>query len=417
MKENPVKSFGVMAKPTGPICNLDCSYCFYLEKEKLYPEKSGFRSGNQGFIMPYNILESFIQQQIETQDIDTVSFIWQGGEPTLAGVDYYKKVVELQRKYANGKKIENGFQTNGVLLNDTWCRFFYDNNFLIGISIDGPENLHDKYRVYKGGQPSFRKVMKGINYLKRNKVEFNTLTVVNKENSYYPNEVYSFLKEAGSGYIQFIPVVERTAHKEKDNLLLVSPDYKENAHVTGWSVEPVQYGNFLCEVFDEWVKNDVGKYFIQIFDVSLESWLGLRQSLCVFNETCGKALAIEHNGDIFSCDHYVYPENKLGNIINQPLESLVYSDQQIKFGNDKKDALPNYCLNCSVRFACNGECPKHRFIKSPDGEEGLNYLCEGYKKFFNHIDPYMKFMANELLNKRTPSNVMKWMNPDSPGGS
>jgi serine-type anaerobic sulfatase-maturating enzyme len=408
VKNGEVKAFQVLAKPVGPICNLDCEYCFYLEKEKLFPKKTGSDPGWQNFKMRPAILESFIKQKIEAQDVNTVNFIWQGGEPTLLGVDYFKKVVELQKKYSKGKKIENAFQTNGVLLNEEWCSFFSKNNFLIGISIDGPAKFHDKYRAYKGGQPSFKKVMRGINYLKQHNIEFNTLTVVNKENSFYPIEVYNFLKEAGSGYIQFIPVVERIALQAESDLKLISPDYSGSAQVTDWSVDSVQFGNFLCKIFDEWVRKDVGKYFVQIFDVSLESWLGLKQSLCVFNETCGKALAIEHNGDVYSCDHYVYPENKLGNIVEQPLESLVYSDQQLKFGSDKKNNLPNYCLNCSVRFACNGECPKHRFIKTPDGEAGLNYLCAGYKKFFNHIDPYMKFMANELLNKRPPANVMLW---------
>ena len=390
--------FQVMAKPIGPICNLDCSYCFYLEKEKLFP-------GSKDFSMTDEILEQFIKQKIEGQDIDTVSFVWQGGEPTLLGVDYFEKVVELQRKYANGKKIENGFQTNGILLNDEWCSFFAENNILIGISIDGPAHLHDKYRILKGGQPSFNKVMQGIEFLKKHHVEFNTLTVVNKHNSYHPLEVYNFLKETGSGYMQFIPVVERIAPSEE--LKLVSPGYEGNAQVTEWSVEPVQYGNFLCEIFDEWVKEDVGRYFIQVFDVALESQIGMEQSLCVFKETCGKALAIEHNGDVYSCDHYVYPGNKLGNILDNPLESLVYSQQQIEFGEDKKTGLPDYCLNCEVRYACNGECPKHRFIKTPDGEEGLNYLCAGYKKFFSHIEPHMKFMAQELLNKRPAANIMK----------
>lgn len=404
--QNNMNIFHVMAKPIGPICNLDCKYCFYLEKENLYPEKVLEHSVKQNFKMPFNVLESFIRQKIESQSSDVISFAWQGGEPTLLGVDYFKKVVELQKKYANGKRIENGFQTNGVLLDDEWCTFFKENNFLIGLSIDGPKDLHDHYRVYKGGQPSFDKVMRGIDLLKKHNVEFNTLTVVHKENSYYPLEVYNLLKEAGSGFMQFIPIVERTTDSDKENLKLVSPEYNGNAQVTDWSVEPMQFGKFLCEIFDEWVKKDVGKYFIQIFDVSLESWLGMQQSLCVFNETCGKALAIEHNGDLYSCDHYVYSENKLGNIIEDPILSLVNSDQQIKFGNDKRDKLPQYCLSCEVRFACNGECPKHRFTKTPDGEDGLNYLCAGYKMFFNHIDPYMKFMASEFLNKRPPANVM-----------
>jgi uncharacterized protein len=401
-----MNNFHVMAKPIGPICNLDCKYCFYLEKENLYPEKVLEHSVKQNFKMPFNVLESFIRQKIESQSSNLISFAWQGGEPTLLGVDYFRKVVELQKKYANGKRIENGFQTNGVLLDDEWCSFFKQNNFLIGLSIDGPKDLHDHYRVYKGGQPTFDKVIRGIDFLKRHKVEFNTLTVVHKKNSYYPLEVYNFLKEAGSGFMQFIPIVERITELETENLKLVSPEYLGEAKVTDWSVEPVQFEKFLCDIFDEWVKKDVGKYYVQIFDVSLESWLGMQQSLCLFNETCGKALAIEHNGDLYSCDHFVYPENKLGNIIEEPMLSLVNSDQQIKFGNDKRDKLPQYCLNCNVRFACNGECPKHRFIKTPDGEDGLNYLCAGYKMFFNHIDPYMKFMANEFLNKRPPANIM-----------
>ncbi len=395
---NEPKYFQVMAKPAGPICNLDCSYCFYLEKEKLYP-------GNKDFTMSHDVLEQFIRQKIEGQEVETVSFVWQGGEPTLLGVDYFKEVIRLQRKYADGKRIENGFQTNGVILDDEWCSFFSENNFLVGISIDGPAHLHNKYRVLKGGQPTFNRVMRGIEFLKKHHVEFNTLTVVNKENSYHPLEVYNFLKEAGSVYMQFIPVVERTNSPEE--LQLVSPAYNGESHVTGWSVEPLQYGNFLCEIFDEWVKKDVGRYFIQIFDVALESQLGIQQSLCVFKETCGKALAIEHNGDVYSCDHYVYPENKLGNIMESPLESLVFSRQQVEFGLDKKTSLPRYCLDCEVRYACNGECPKHRFIKTPDGEDGLNFLCAGYKRFFIHIEPYMKFMADELVNKRPASNVME----------
>jgi uncharacterized protein len=401
-------AFQVLIKPTGPVCNLDCKYCFYLEKENLYPEKVNKMSGSRSFEMPFGVLESFIRQYIEGQDVNSVNFIWQGGEPTLLGLEYFKKVVELQKKYADGKKIENGFQTNGILLNDDWCDFFSDNNFLVGISIDGPEELHDSYRLYKGGQPSFNKVMDGINYLMKHGVEFNTLTVVNNVNSYHSLKVYNFLKEIGSGYMQFIPVVEREAVSEDENLKLVLPDFKDDAQVTEWSVDPLQYGNFLCEIFDDWVKKDVGKIFIRIFEVSLESWFGLKQSLCIFSETCGRSLAIEHNGDLYSCDHYVYNANKLGNITENPLESLVHSDQQVKFGNDKKETLPEYCLNCEVRFACNGGCPKHRFSLSPEQESGLNYLCAGYKKFFNHINPYMKFMANELLHKRSPANVMQW---------
>lgn len=359
--------------------------------------------------MPSDVLEAFIKKRIETQKADPVGFAWQGGEPTLLGVDYFRKVVELQQKHGNGRKIENAFQTNGVLLNDGWCEFFAENDFLIGISIDGPEELHNRYRVHKGGQDSFKNVMRGIDFLKKYHVEFNTLTVAQRENSCQPLQVYDFLKEIGSGFMQFIPIVERISELPDSNgLRLVSPEFEDSAQVSDWSVEPRQFGEFLCRIFDEWVRNDVGKIFVQLFDVSLENWLGMDPSLCVFKKTCGSALAIEHNGDLYSCDHYVYPENKLGNIMENPMDSLVNSDQQRKFGQDKLDLLPQYCLECEVRFACNGECPKHRFIRTPSGEAGLNYLCEGYKRFFNHIDPYMKFMANELMNQRPPANVMAW---------
>jgi uncharacterized protein len=378
------KSFNVMAKPAGPLCNLDCTYCFYLEKKNLYPSQKNFS-------MPLNILEKFIRQYIEGQDADIISFTWQGGEPSLLGVDYFKKAVKLQKKYADGKRIENSFQTNGILLNDEWCSFFAENKFLVGLSVDGPEILHNTFRKYNNGLPTFDKVMKGLGYLKKHNVSFNTLTVVNKRNSYFPLEVYNFLKEIGSHYIQFIPVVERNADG-----------------VTSWSVEPHQYGTFLCEIFDEWVKEDVGKYYIQIFDVSLESWLGYEQGLCVFNKTCGRAVVLEHNGDVFSCDHYVYPEYQLGNINKNSIRDLVFSEKQVQFGEEKRSRLSQYCLNCEVLFACNGGCPKNRFIKTPDGEESLNYLCPSYKKFFSHIDPYMKFMANEFLHMRPPANVMSF---------
>jgi uncharacterized protein len=295
------------------------------------------------------------------------------------------------------------------LLDDEWCAFFAENKFLIGLSIDGPRELHDKYRVNKGDKPTFEQVMRGVNYLKKHNVEFNTLTVVQSDNAKHPLEVYNFLKEAGSGYMQFIPIVERIASATPpDGLSLVASHYGDPAEVTDWSVGSEQFGDFLIAIFNQWVRNDVGKYFVQMFDVSLESWLGMEPSLCVFRQTCGSAMAIEHNGDLYSCDHYVYPENKLGNIMENPLGSLVNSDQQVKFGNDKRDMLPKYCISCDVRFACNGECPKNRFIKTPDGEDGLNYLCAGYKKLFNYIDPYMKFMAGELANRRPPANVMSW---------
>jgi serine-type anaerobic sulfatase-maturating enzyme len=403
------ESFQVMAKPSGPICNMDCKYCFYLEKENLY-------SGSQSFKMSEKVLEELIKQKIEANKINEVGFAWQGGEPTLRGLDFFRQAVELQKKYANGKRITNGFQTNGILLDDEWCEFFKENNFLVGVSIDGPKEIHDKYRVDKGNEGTFDKVLRGIKYLKKHNVDFNTLTVVQRDNAEYPLEIYNFLKDIGSGYMQFIPIVERMAYKDSavSSLKLVLPSEKD-AEVSEWSVLPEQYGNFLCAIFDEWVRNDVGKYFVQMFDVALQSWVGMSQSLCVFRETCGDAMIIEHNGDIYSCDHFVYPEHKLGNILESPLESLVNSNQQFEFGEAKASTLPNYCLNCEVKFACNGECPKHRFIKTPDGEEGLNYLCAAYKKFFNHVDPYMKYMMKELRNERSPANVMEWANEKDKG--
>lgn len=400
----PLPVFQIMTKPVGPICNLDCRYCFYLEKERLYPA----RRDPQQWAMPDHVLESYIRQYIEGQSAPTVNFVWQGGEPTLLGVEYFRKVVAWQKQYAGGKRIENALQTNGVLLNDKWGAFFAESDFLVGISIDGPPALHDAYRVDKGGQQSLSRVLRGLGYLKKHGVRFNTLTVVHRENSYHPLEVYRFLKEVGSIFIQFIPVVERIAPRSDPPGMKLAKPSQAQGRVSDWSIEAAQYGIFLCAIFDEWVRCDVGRRFVQIFDVALESWMGLQPSLCVFRETCGSALAMEHNGDLYSCDHFVYPENRLGNIIDRPLAGLVNSPQQQQFGRDKLDLLPRYCRDCSVRFACNGECPKHRFLRTPEGEEGLNYLCAGYKRFFQHIDPYMQFMANELRHRRPPANVMDW---------
>ena len=396
-------NFHVMAKPIGPICNLDCKYCFYLEKESLYPQVSKWA-------MREEVLDSYIRQYIEAHDTPVVDFAWQGGEPTLLGVDYFRNLVAIQRKYANGKQIRNAFQTNGVLLNDDWAALFKENDFLVGLSIDGPRELHDTYRLDKGGQPTFDRVMCGIETLKRNGVEFNTLTTVHHANADHPLAIYRFLKENGSGFMQFIPIVERIAHQvTADGLQLISPDFGEAAQVASWSVEPRQFGRFLCAIFDEWVRKDVGRYYVQLFDVSLEMWAGMEASLCVFRKQCGAALAIEHCGDLYSCDHFVYPQNRLGNIMESSLETLVQSDQQRSFGEAKESTLPRYCRECDVRFACNGECPKHRFASTPDGEAGLNYLCAGYKMFFRHIDPYMRFMAAELASNRAPANVMQWV--------
>ncbi len=402
-QQNDIHLFQTMAKPIGPICDLNCTYCYYLEKEKLYPAEKNWK-------MPPDVLESYIRQQIESHQSATVSFAWQGGEPTILGVGYFSKVVELQQKYAGGKTIENVLQTNGVLLDDEWCSFLAKNQFLVGISIDGPRELHDRHRLNKRNAGTFDQVMHGLWFLQKHQVDFNTLTVVHRHNSHFPLAVYRFLKEIGSRFMQFIPIVERNpAAPSADGLALVHPQFNSGANLTEWSVEPLQYGTFLCSVFDEWVRCDVGTIFVQLFDVALESWMGMQPGLCVFRETCGDALVLEHNGDLYSCDHYVYPDHKLGNILDQEIRGMASSDQQKKFGDDKRDALPTYCLKCPVRFACNGECPKHRFAKTPDGEEGLNYLCAGYKTFFQHIDLPLRFMADELKQKRPPANVMGWM--------
>ena len=362
--------------------------------------------------MSDEVLEEYIRQYIHSQTAPEINFAWQGGEPTLLGVGFFRRAVELQQKHADGRTVANAMQTNGTLLDDEWCEFFTQHKFLIGLSIDGPRDLHDKYRVDKQQRPTFDAVMRGLELLKKHKTDFNTLTVVNRDNSQRPLDVCRFLKEIGSEFLQFIPLVERQPIQQ---LKALGYDFAEppepgqprdqQSQVTRWSVEAKQYGNFLCAIFDEWVRNDVGQVFVQLFDAALGNWMGLGPSLCVFAEKCGATLAIEHNGDLYSCDHYVYPKYRLGNIMNQSVGEMVRSAQQTKFGNDKLDALPQYCRECEVRFACNGECPKHRFIKTPNGEDGLNYLCPAYKQFFNHVDPYMRVMA-ELVRTDQPAAVI-----------
>ncbi len=396
-------AFQVMLKPAGPSCNLNCTYCYYLEKKKLYSEGSAFR-------MTDELLESFTRQFIEAHEVPVVTFTWQGGEPSLMGLDFYRKALEYQKEYSGGKRIENAFQTNGTRLNEDWCKFFADNNILVGISIDGAEHNHDHYRKTSSGAPTFRRVMKGVELLHRNKVEFNTLSVVNDYNVKFAPETYKFLKNIGSGFIQFLPVVEHLAqNRTEEELQLIAPAHEKNAKVTGWSVGSRDFGSFLVTIFDEWVRNDVARIFVQIFDATLANYTGENPGLCVFNDTCGEALVMEHNGDVYSCDHFVYPEYFLGNITNDPLTDIVRLQKQFDFGINKRNKLPRYCLQCDVRYACHGECPKHRFLFTPDGEAGLNYLCEGYKMFFKHSEPYMEFMAKELKNKRPPANVMTWI--------
>jgi uncharacterized protein len=396
-------AFHVMVKPAGPVCNLNCTYCYYLEKKKLFPGKNDFRLSDE-------LLELFIKQYIEVQEVPLVTFTWQGGEPTLLGLDYFQKVIELQNKYSEGKTIENAFQTNGTRLDDDWCSFFSANRILVGISLDGEEHNHDHFRKTNSGGPTFKRVMKGIELLHKHRVEFNTLSCVNGYNAGLASETYRFLKKVGSGFIQFLPVVERiSASNDIQSLSLITQDYIGRASVTDWSVTGKEYGKFLITVFDEWIRRDVGRFYVQIFDTTLANYIGETPGLCVFSETCGEALAMEHNGDIFSCDHFVYPEYLLGNLSTIALKDALKLQRQFEFGIDKRNKLPDHCLKCDVRYACQGECPKHRFLNTPDGKPGLNYLCEGYKMFFHHAEPYMEYMARELNNKRPPANVMNWV--------
>lgn len=382
------RAFHVMTKPRGPICNLDCRYCYYLEKESLYPD-SDFR-------MSENLLAEYTRQYIEAQKGAEITFAWQGGEPTLMGLDFFRRALRYQAQYRPSHvRITNTIQTNGVTLDDEWCGFFKENGFLVGISIDGPRHLHDAYRPDKGGSPTFDHVMQGLRLLQKYDVEYNVLTTVHTANADHPLTVYHFLRdEVGTTFMQFIPVVERVG---------------QTSELTEHSVGAAQYGAFLSTIFDEWVRQDVGHIFVQIFDVALATWLGDRPGLCIFEPTCGTALAMEHNGDVYSCDHFVEPAYHLGNIMDVPLDQIATGHQQTQFGTAKRDTLPDQCLNCEVRFICNGGCPKNRFIHTDDGQPGLNYLCTGYRHFFNHISEPMTVMANLLRRGQAPAHVMAYM--------
>ena len=391
----------IMTKPAGSSCNLACEYCYYLEKKNLYKDASADRR----HVMSDDMLERFIKMYIESQSMPQILFSWHGGETLMRPLSFYKKVIELQKKYGGGLVIDNSIQTNGTLLTDEWCRFFKDNNWLVGVSVDGPQEFHDEYRRNNIGAPSFHKVMRGINLLKKHGVEWNALAVVNDFNADYPLDFYHFFKEIECRYIQFTPIVERII-PHTDGRTLASPMDAHDAPLADFSVSPAQWGEFLCTIFDEWVKNDVGQYFIQLFDSTLANWAGVQPGVCTMARTCGHAGVMEFNGDVYSCDHFVFPEYKLGNIREKTLVEMMYSDRQQKFGTDKYDSLPSQCRRCKYLFACNGECPKNRFTVTADGEPGLNYLCEGYYRFFEHVAPYMDFMKNELDNQRPPSNVM-----------
>lgn len=397
------KPLYVMLKPIGSCCNLNCDYCYYLEKANLYSQK-------KNHVMSEELLEKFIKEYIESQTMPQVMFTWHGGETLMRPLSFYKKAVELQKKYAGGRQIDNSIQTNGTLLNDDWCRFFKEHNFLVGISVDGPQEFHDEYRRDKMGRPSFHKVMRGVELLKKHDVDYNCMAVVNDYNVDFPLEFYQFFKTIGSRFIQFTPIVERI-RKTGSPLKLVTTEEKEDETglLAPFSVSPEKWGSFLCAIFDAWVKEDVGKVFVQIFDSTLANWVGEQPGVCTMAKTCGHAGVMEFNGDVYSCDHFVFPEYRLGNIYTKPLASMMYSDEQLRFGNDKFDKLPQQCRECDFLFACYGECPKNRFVRDEYGNPGLNYLCRGYYKFFNHVAPYMDFMKRELMAKRPPANVMEWV--------
>lgn len=388
----------VMTKPVGAVCNLACAYCYYLEKANLYKDTSKH-------VMSDELLEKFIREYIGSQTMHEVLFTWHGGETLMRPLSFYRKVVELQRQYAGGHAIDNCIQTNGTLLTDEWCEFFKENNWLVGISIDGPQEFHDEYRKNRSGRPSFAKVMQGICLLNKHGVEWNAMAVVNDYNADYPLEFYHFFKEIGCRYIQFAPIVERLS-KHEDGRYLATP-LQPGEQLADFSVSPEQWGNFLCTLFDEWVRNDVGQIFIQLFDSTLANWVGEQPGVCSMAKTCGHAGVMEFNGDVYACDHYVFPEFKLGNIYQQTLVEMMYSERQMEFGQMKQKSLPSQCRACEFLFACNGECPKNRFATTASGEPGLNYLCKGYHRFFKHVAPYMDYMKKELLAERAPANIME----------
>jgi uncharacterized protein len=406
---SPPRPFHLLSKPTGATCNLDCKYCFFLSKELLYP--------GDRFRMSDQMLETYIRQLIEAQPAQEISVAWQGGEPTLMGLDFFERSIEYVEKYRKpGQSILHTMQTNGTLLNDEWCAFFKQHNFLVGLSVDGPQAMHDAYRVNKGGEGSFHQVMRGHEMLRRHDVDVNVLCTIHAANADHPLEVYRFFRdELETRFMQFIPIVERAT---EDFLPLANLGWGEHTGsnrplytqhgglVTDRTVGAEQFGRFLIAIFDEWLRGDVGKVFVQTFDVALGSWLG-QHNLCIFSPTCGGALALEHNGDLYSCDHYVEPAHLLGNIVETPMAELVASEKQRAFGQDKLTSLPAYCRKCDVRFACHGECPRNRFIPTPDGEPGLNYLCAGYKLFFHHVDPAMKAMADLLRQGRFADEIMQ----------
>ena len=392
------KPLYVMLKPAGAHCNLACKYCYYLEKNNLY-------QNSHRHLMTDEMLEQFTREYIEAQTMPQVLFTWHGGEPLMRSIDFYKKALALQKKYAHGKQIDNVIQTNGTLLTDEWCEFFAKNHWLVGISIDGPQEYHDHYRVTPAGKPSWEKVMQGISLLKKHRVEWNAMAVVNAYNAEHPLEFYHFFRDNGCQYLQFTPIVERLTEHEDGRTLASLADDRE-IPLADASVTPAQWGNFLCTIFDDWVRHDVGKMFVEIFDCTLANWMGVLPGICAYSKECGHAGVMEHNGDVYSCDHFVFPEYKLGNIRDQSLIDMLYGEKQQAFSRLKHTSLPRQCKECDMEFACHGECPKNRFEKDKYGEPGLNYLCQGYYQYYSYVAPYMDFMKRELLAQRPPANII-----------
>ncbi len=404
--ESTAPGIHVLAKPIGPACDIACDYCFYLEKHALYGKGENFR-------MPDEVLSAYIRQYVEAQPTPVVEFVWHGGEPTMLGIEFFKKVVELQQPFKGRKEIKNALQTNGLRLTDEWCSFFKANDFFIGVSLDGPKEIHDTYRKDRKGQSTFDRVMRGVRLLQKHGVDYNILACVGRETAYRPLEVYHFFKSEGVEFIQFTPIVERVPDAQtKDRGLWLAPPARlnaeePNAQVTPWTVEPEKYGDFLIAIYEEWVRRDVGTIFVMNFEWALNAWIGNPSPVCIFSRQCGRAVAIEHNGDVFACDHYVYPEYRLGNVRDDDLAHMVDASVAGGFGPHKETTLHRWCHECDVLNACWGGCPKHRFMQSPYGEPGLHYLCAGYKKFFTHIRKYLQPMAQLLENGLPASYVME----------
>ncbi len=389
----------VMLKPVGASCNLRCKYCYYLEKSKLY-------QNTPTRVLSEEMLENFTKEYIEAQTMNDVLFTWHGGETMMRPLSFFRKAMELQRKYARGRRISNTIQTNGTLLTDEWCEFLKENNWLVGVSIDGPQEFHDEYRRTASGAPSWTKVMNGIKLLKKHGVEWNAMAVVNDFNADYPLDFYHFFKENGCRYIQVTPIVERMVSHADGRKLATLTDAADSP-LADFSVTPEQWGNFLCTIFDEWVRHDVAQTYVEIFDCTLANWAGETPGICVYAKECGHAGVMEFNGDVYSCDHFVFPEYRLGNIRDKSITEMLYGEQQQRFSLLKHKSLPLECLQCKWEFACHGECPKNRFVADKYGNPGMNYLCRGYRQYFEHVAPYMDFMKRELDNQRPPANVMQ----------